>query len=557
MKSCTQCNRTYQDEAIRFCLDDGTPLLDAAQAVTAMQYGATMPPVAIADRSTQQAEAAAVGGGGPATYEEGATHPQAPWMAGAELQPGSPVGEYVVERKIGEGGMGMIFAASHPIIGKRVAIKVLNPAMAANPEVVQRFIQEAKSVNQIRNRNIVDIFSFGTLPDGRSYFAMEFLEGESLAQRLARAPMPWHEAVGIWLQVASAVEAAHRQGIVHRDLKPDNIFLVPQPEGAFVKVLDFGIAKLMGDGPMGMTKTATGMPIGTPTYMSPEQAGGAAVDHRTDLYAFGVILFEAIAGRPPFQSPTLVQLLSAHMNDPPPKIDTLVNGVDPKLIELVDKLLAKEPSSRPPNMGEVRTAITTLRDNAIAENKPLYGDAMPPSARRTGKSKVPLVAAGLAVAVLATGGILFVGSRKQPTPQPVTPVVVAPVTPTAPTGPKPGRVTVSTNAQATRVYLDKSATEKSPTPTAAGGSNLRINVPPNVDWILRVEADGFKTQTMPLRIGDGEETALPVVLSPDAPAPVPVVATKHGSSKKPDKPTEKPAAPKKTEDGKFLNPFDN
>jgi serine/threonine protein kinase len=550
MKSCTQCNRLYEDEATRFCLDDGTPLLSAAQAATGMQYGAAMPPVAIAERATQEA----VGAGGPVTYEEAGTHPQAPWMAGAELQPGTPVGEYVVERKIGEGGMGMIFAASHPIIGKRVAIKVLNPAMAANPEVVQRFVQEAKSVNQIRNRNIVDIFSFGTLADGRHYFAMEFLEGESLAQRLARAPMPWPEAVGIWLQVAFAVEAAHRQGIVHRDLKPDNIFLVPAPEGAFVKVLDFGIAKLMGDGPMGMTKTATGMPIGTPTYMSPEQAGGAAVDHRTDLYAFGVILFEAIAGRPPFQSPTLVQLLSAHMNDPPPKIDTLVNGVDPKLIALVDKLLAKEPSDRPPNMGDVRTQISALRDNAIAEGKPLYGDAMPPSARPRGRSRAPLIA-GLAAAVLATGGVIFVASRPHPAPPPVAPVVIAPPVATPSTGPKPGRVNVTTNALATRVFLDKSATEKSAAPAAAGGSNLRVTVPPNVDWILRIEADGYKTQTMPLRIADGEETALPVVLQPDAPAPV-AVAPKHGTGKKPPTP-DKPAAPKKTEDGKFLNPFDN
>jgi serine/threonine-protein kinase len=554
MKSCTECNRLYEDESIRFCLDDGTPLLSLAQAQTALGAGGTP----ISQRPTQQENNPQPDQ--PFTYEEQGTHPQAPWSAGAELAAGSPVGEYVVERKIGEGGMGMIFSASHPIIGKRVAIKVLNPAMAANPEVVQRFIQEAKSVNQIRNRNIVDIFSFGTLPDGRHYFAMEFLDGESLAHRLARAPMPWPEAVPVLLQVASAVEAAHRQGIVHRDLKPDNIFLVPAPEGAFVKVLDFGIAKLMGDGPMGMTKTATGMPIGTPTYMSPEQAAGGTVDHRTDLYAFGVILFEVIAGRPPFQSPTLVQLLHQHMNEPPPMIDTLVNGVSPKLIELVHKCLEKEPTNRPPNMGDVRNQIVTLRDAAIAEGVPLYGDAMPPRPQRApgGGRRTPLIVGGLAAATAAIVGVVVLAGRSHPTPPPVAPVVIE--KPVAPTGPKPGKVTVSTNAQATRVFLDKSATEKSATPAAAGGSNLRVTVPPNVDWILRIEADGFKTQTMPLRIGDGEEQALPIVLAPDAPTPPPTAP----SVKRPGKPTaaptakpaEKPAA-KKTDDGKFLNPFEN
>src|SRR5262249_551338 len=155
-----------------------------------------------------------------------------------------------------------------------------------------------KSVNQIRHRNIVDIFSFGILHDGRHYFAMEFLEGESLAHRLQRARVDWPEAVQIWLQITSAIEAAHKHEIVHRDLQPDNVFLKPSADGPFVKVLDFGIAKLLGDG-MGMTKTSTGMPIGTPTYMSPEQAAGAKVDARTDIYALGVIFYEMIAGRPP------------------------------------------------------------------------------------------------------------------------------------------------------------------------------------------------------------------------------------------------------------------
>ena len=556
MRSCTQCSRLYGDET-RFCLDDGTPLLPASQADTAMRVGPMPAPPVAANAATQHAASAETQA--PATLDDGATHPQMPHTVAGQLAAGAIVGEYVVERKIGEGGMGVIFAASHPIIGKRVAIKVLNPAMAADPEVVARFVQEAKSVNQIHNRNIVDIFSFGILPDGRHYFVMEFLEGESMAGRLQRGRPPWFEALDIWLQVAGAVEAAHKKGIVHRDLKPDNIFLVPAPEGVFVKVLDFGIAKLMGDGAMGMSKTVTGMPIGTPTYMSPEQAGGTMVDHRTDLYAFGVILFECIAGRPPFQSPTLVQLLTAHISEPPPPIASLAQTVHPDLAALVDNLLAKEPSQRPPNMGEVRAKLIALRDAALAHQTPLYGDAMPaiaprPAARK-GSSRAPMLVGGALVAIAAVAGVIL-AARPKPAPpavveKPVLPPVVAP--PAVPAGPRPGKVALTSNAQSMRVYLDKSATEKSASPVAAGGGNLRITVPPNVDWVLRVEADGFKTYSMPLKIGDGEEMAQPIMLVADAP-----VKTPHtGGGKKPATPTEKPPGPKKTEDGKFMNPFDN
>jgi hypothetical protein len=527
MKSCSACSRTYED-VTSFCLDDGTPLTPdgvATEAMTAAPDG---------------------------TLQEQGTHPQHSVVPGELLAAGTQVGEYVIERKLGEGGMGMIYAASHPIIGKRVAIKELNPAMAANPDVVARFIQEAKSVNQIRHRNIVDIFSFGTLHDGRHYFAMEYLDGESMAGRLARSQMPWHEAIDVLLQVASAVEAAHRNGIAHRDLKPDNIFLSPSPEGVFVKVLDFGIAKLLGDTPMGMSKTSAGMPIGTPTYMSPEQASGTTVDHRTDLYAFGVIVFECVAGRPPFVSPTLVQLLHEHMNVAPPKVADLAQNVDSELVQLIDQLLAKNPSERPPRMNDVRTRLVAMRDRAMVEERPLYGDAMPMKVRAARKGKpVPLAFAGGALVVAIGAGVVAFRSK----PPPPVPVVVAPPVdkPLAPAAPRPGKVTVSTNAQAMRVYLDKSATERSTEPAAAGGGNLRVTVPPGVDWVLRVEADGFKPHSMPLRIGDGEDTALPIVLQPEAPPPGPAVAKRPSGPKKPEAP--KPQA-KKTDDGKFMNPFD-
>ena len=269
MKVCPECDKGWPADQ-EFCLDDGCRLQAVAMAETM--------------------------GSAVATRKIPSTNMNFPPPM-SPIPGGTQVGEYVIERQIGEGGMGVIFSAVHPVIGKQVAIKVLNSDLAASRDIVMRFIQEAKSVNQIRHRNIVDIFSFGTLEDGRHYFAMELLEGESMAARLKRGPMTPKEALPIWIQTASAIEAAHAKGIVHRDLKPDNIFLCPSPDGAFVKVLDFGIAKLLGDTPTGMTKTSTGVPIGTPSYMSPEQASGAAtIDHRTDLYAFGIILYETIAG---------------------------------------------------------------------------------------------------------------------------------------------------------------------------------------------------------------------------------------------------------------------
>jgi len=547
MKCCPVCGRRYEKADIRFCLDDGTALVAVeAQRRAVANHGGRDTDVQF-DRTIAPSS----------TLQDHQT--QAQVQGGGLLPPGTRVGEYLIERKIGEGGMGMIFAAAHPIIAKQVAIKVLNPALAESADVVARFVQEAKSVNQIRHRNIVDIFSFGSLPDGRSYFVMELLEGESLAQRLGSPPVPWAEAAQIWIQVASAIEAAHKHGIVHRDLKPDNVFLSPSAEGPFVKVLDFGIAKLLGDAPMGMTKTSTGMPIGTPTYMAPEQAAGATVDHRTDLYSFGVMLFEIIAGRPPFVGQTVIQLLHDHMNALPPDLSTLVRSVHPELRTLVDRLLEKEPSRRPSNMAAVRAELLRLRDLALADRRPLYGDAMPdaPAAPRRTRRPLGPLAGGLAAAVIASG-LLVARFRPHKAPPPPLPLPLPAVDPAGAPPAKPvhtGRLMISTNTATTRVFLDKSEQDRSPQPAAAGGNNLRLPVPPDVDWVLRVESPGYKTVQMPLRIADGEETALPVVLIADAPATV---------AKKPHEPppvaAERPALTKpatpKTDNEKFLDPFE-
>ncbi|HEX5058437.1 MAG TPA: protein kinase, partial [Kofleriaceae bacterium] len=214
---------------------------------------------------------------------------------------GVDVGGYVIDGELGRGGMGVVFSATHPVIGKRAAIKVLKPSLSNNPATVERFVQEARSVNQIGHPNIVDIFAYGALPDGRSYLVMDLLQGESLRKRVKRGPLLVGEALHVIDQVASALAAAHDKGFIHRDLKPDNVFLVEHAGRTECKLLDFGLAKLLPTASMVRAyRTATGAQLGTPDYMSPEQLKGpAGVDTRTDVFALGVLAFEILVGERP------------------------------------------------------------------------------------------------------------------------------------------------------------------------------------------------------------------------------------------------------------------
>src|SRR5882724_3491112 len=202
-----------------------------------------------------------------------------------ELTEGAPVGEYEIQNQIGEGAMGTVFSAIHPLIGKKVAIKVLKPELCANQGSIDRFVHEAQAVNKIGHPNIVDVFSLGELPDGRAYMVMEWLRGEDLKTRLARGPVSVPDACDILDGIARALDAAHGKQIIHRDLKPDNVFLHKVDDGPLmVKLLDFGIAKLVRVTP-GTEKTQTGNMLGTPKYISPEQARGISVDYRSDIYS--------------------------------------------------------------------------------------------------------------------------------------------------------------------------------------------------------------------------------------------------------------------------------
>jgi serine/threonine-protein kinase len=266
-------------------------------------------------------------------------------------------GRYRILRAIGEGGMGVVYEAEHELIEKRVALKVLRDAFTRRPDVVERFRQEAKSASKIGHPNIVDVSDFGETPTGASYIVLEMLKGEDLADVLSReCALAPTRAVLIVHQVAKALDAAHKKNIIHRDLKPENIYLVArdgQPD--FVKVVDFGVAKMGDIESLGNRKlTRTGMIFGTPEYMSPEHAGGKALDHRVDIYALGVILYELLTGRVPFEGDNFMEVLAKHGHDPVPPLREVNPGtrVSPELERALFRALEKDPERRYRSMSD-------------------------------------------------------------------------------------------------------------------------------------------------------------------------------------------------------------
>jgi len=279
---------------------------------------------------------------------------------------GQTVGNYLVTQKLGEGGMGSVYLAEHPTIGKKVALKILHAEFSTNPEVAERFFTEAKSVNAIGHPNIVDIVDYGVLqsgPGGRDrlvYFIMEYLHGVTLSQVIRTdSPLAPERALTIALQVADALSSSHKASIVHRDLKPDNIILITRGrEHDFVKLLDFGIAKLTGSDGLSSHKTRTGLVLGTPAYMSPEQCEGrATVDHRTDVYALGVVLYEMICGRVPFIGEGYGEILVQHLTQQPVP-PSQYRMMSPHLEQVVLKALEKRPEMRYPDMDEFIRAMS-------------------------------------------------------------------------------------------------------------------------------------------------------------------------------------------------------
>jgi serine/threonine protein kinase len=317
-----------------------------------------------------------------------ATSPLGGRLPADALAEGVKIGEYRVEKLLGEGGMGQVYAAKQPVIGKRVAIKILKAAFSNDAELVRRFLGEARAVNKIGHPNIIDIFSFGQLPDGRQYFVMEFLEGETLSERIAREPLEAEEAKRLLTQACNALEAAHREKVVHRDLKPDNLWIARPKHGqSFIKVLDFGIAKLIETEMVNVTQT--GVTMGTPMYMSPEQCIGQNVDHRTDIYAMGAMLYQIFAGRLPFDGRTFAEVVAQQLTAVPGP-PSQYRPMSAKLEQLILACLEKDAAKRPQSAAELSVMLEAALDpNAARTQSPMARtvaldlSAIPPGAIET------------------------------------------------------------------------------------------------------------------------------------------------------------------------------
>lgn len=271
-------------------------------------------------------------------------------------------GRYKIIGLLGEGGMGAVYVAEHTMIGRKVAIKRLHPELASDEKAVQRFQREARAAASTGHEHIVEILDLGYAEDGAPYLVMEYLRGQSLAALLRKdTRIPAKRACEIIGQMLAALDAVHRQQIVHRDLKPDNVFLTRrQGNNDYVKILDFGISKMKRDEGEAFDLTRTGVMLGTPFYMSPEQARGMKnLDHRVDLYAAGVILYECLTGRVPYEADNYHQLLQAILRNDPIPIRSISSDVEPQLEAIVHRAIAKDPGARYPSAAAMLAALVS------------------------------------------------------------------------------------------------------------------------------------------------------------------------------------------------------
>jgi serine/threonine protein kinase len=427
------------------------------------------------------------------------------------------VGNYKVTKLLGEGGMGMVYLGEHPVIGRKVAIKVLHAALAADKDIVARFFTEARAIHMIGHPNIVEILDFGATPDGQPYFIMEYLTGEALSERVARGAMPPDEVAAIADQMCRALSAAHGKGIVHRDLKPHNVQILEREGALLVKILDFGVAKILAapDGSQSV-KTRTGSLMGTPLYMSPEQCKGAGLlDHRTDIYSLGVMFFEMLAGRPPFMAEGIGELFAMHMLEPAPPLLEFAPQTPPSMAAAVMKSLSKELDDRFPSMeefrkgflGEVAVAPTVARPTSLKKSSAGGTRSMPgaqtmsPQAQSTTLSSAsseidddlapPKRKTGLIVGVvgaLAAAVVVAIVAmpKKTATPTATPAATPAPVAVAPPAPPK--SVTIRFEATPAGVHVFRKADG-----TDLGTAPVELQLPhdgPAVAYVLRKE--GYK-----------------------------------------------------------------
>ncbi len=320
--------------------------------------------------------------------------PSQPSLSGRVLD-----GRYRIEELVGAGGMGVVYSGWHIKLEKRVAVKVLNPRFAGQPDAVKRFLREARSASKISHRNVVEVMDFGQ-SDDLVYFVMEFLEGADLSSVIRReAPLPWQKSRWVLLQIVRALKAAHTQGIVHRDIKPANCFVVrtPDDEPDVVKVLDFGIAKVVDRDAATDGLTSTSQVIGTALYMAPEQAMGKPIDARTDVYALGVVAFELVAGVKPFTGATPFEVLMKRVNEAPPSVLVHAPQLHPDIDRMLRQAMAREPDQRFQSMRAFEEALLAISDDAgavpasmaVTPSGPLMQDGLLTATSSRDRPRVP------------------------------------------------------------------------------------------------------------------------------------------------------------------------
>jgi serine/threonine protein kinase/HEAT repeat protein len=377
------------------------------------------------------------------------------------LPNGARIGGYQIEKLLGEGGMGFVYEATHEVLRRRTAIKFLRPELAGHPQVVARFLQEAKAVNVIDHPNIINVYDYGDGADGSVYFVMEFLEGETLDDLMRkRRPMAPPMLLHVFGQVLKALAAAHAKKIVHRDLKPANVFVTPREGNPyFIKVLDFGIAQLRGEGAIAGL-TVAGSVMGTPQYMSPEQVTGRAVDARSDVWALGAMLYRAATGVAPFRGEGFGALADKILHDTPKRPSEHVSSIAPSLDRLIASCLERELQDRCASVDQMIAGLERVKreyeldDDAIlaavkldagaateplpvqkgdhtrgslVESRPIYQGvvASPADAPRRSRARLAIGATAAVLAVAAGGYFVFGRSGSAPAATPA-PAVAAP-----------------------------------------------------------------------------------------------------------------------------------
>jgi hypothetical protein len=456
---------------------------------------------------------------------------------------GTTIGNFQITALLGEGGMGKVYVAQHPTLARKSAIKVLHADQARDPVALSRFFTEARAADAIRHPNIVEIYDYGTLPTGAPYIAMEYLEGETLADRLRRGPVSLGESLDVVTQAASALGAAHGKEVLHRDLKPDNLFLVADPgRRVRVKIVDFGIAKLQNDLTEISHRTRTGALIGTPLYMSPEQCLGIRdIGPPSDLYALGVIAYEILCGRPPFEAEAVGALINMHVNEPV----VSPRRLNPKLPRALEALLLKALSKAPENrhgsmaeleaeLGKVRAMIEHTTPELLASaperrpSRPLEAVTVP-AATITGAHRGPaaparrLVVGGVLLGVAAAALLVFFQRRPRlAPPPPVATAIVPPAPAPPPPAPAPARLSLQLESEPSGATVTVGDEVVGRTPTAWVTSRSEpIELVFSLDGYRReairaLPAEGLKVRARlePLRHRPGKK----------APAPQPTAA---------------------------------